>query len=381
MLDAIKSWPNREEIGRRLKKEGQKVVGYYCCYPPLEMFTAAGVVPFRILGNMSEPITRADAYLETIMCPFVRSSFDLALKDKYDFMEGFVCPHTCDTVERMYNIWKYYLKPPYSHFINIPHRIDDSSFDFFEGELALFRKSLEGYTGKKITDAKLKEAIELHNENRSLMRRIYDLRKEDPPKISGVETLQAVTLGLSLPVQESSKLFRQILDEASKRKDGPQKTDARVLVYGSEVDDPILVNLVEESGANVVADDMCLGSRIYGSDVENSATPIKAIAQRYLYEIKCPRTYRRLAEEPYEEELDLRFKHIKDYIKDFNVNSVILYITRFCDTHELDVPDVRDYLESEGLPVLHIEYDYSAGAMGQVKTRVGAFLEMMGAEK
>ncbi len=381
MLEAIKSFPNRAEMGRQLKKEGKKVVGYYCCFPPLELFTAADVVPFRLLGDMSETITDADAYLETIMCPFVRSSFDLALKGRYDFLDGFVCPHSCDTVERMYNIWNYYLKPGYSHFINIPHRIDDASLGFFKGEYALFKKSLEGYTGKEITDKKIKEAIDLHNENRSLMRRIYDLRKDDPPKISGAETLETVIRGLSLPVQESSKLFQQVIDEAKSRSNGPPKTAARVLVYGSEVDDPILINVLEDGGANVVADDMCLGSRIYGSDVDNSGDPIEALAKHYLYDIMCPRTYRRLTEEPYQEELDLRFKHIKDYVKDFNVNSVVLYITRFCDTHELDVPDVRDYLEEEGVPVLHIEYDYSAGAMGQVKTRVGAFLEMIGAEK
>ncbi len=381
MLNAIQSQPSREEIGNQLKKDGKKVVGYYCCFPPLELFTAAGVVPFRILGNMSEPITLADAYLETIMCPFVRSSFDLALKKKYDFFDGFVCPHSCDTVERMYNIWNYYLKPGYSHFINLPHRIDDASLGFFEAELTLFKKSLEGFIGREITDDDLKNAIELHNENRALMRQIYDLRKGDPPKISGGETLRAVINGLSMPVEESSKLFRQVIEEAKNRSDGPAKTAARVLVYGSEVDDPILVNLVEENGANVVADDMCLGTRIYGKDIDNSTSPMNAIANHYLYDIMCPRTYRRLEEEPYEEELDLRFKHIKDYIKDFNVNSVILYITRFCDTHELDVPDLRDYLEEEGLPALHIEYDYSAGAMGQVKTRVGAFLEMIEAEK
>jgi bzd-type benzoyl-CoA reductase N subunit len=381
MLKTIESQPDRAQIGKQLKDQGKKVVGYYCCYPPLELFTAASLVPFRILGNMSETITLADAYLETIMCPFVRSSFDLALKGNYEFFDGFVCPHTCDTVERMYNIWNYYLKPGYSHFINIPHRIDDASYDFFKAELSLFKSSLEKFTGDEITDDKLQGAIDLHNQNRSLMRQIYDLRKEDPPKISGEETLKAVILGLSMPVKESNELFKKIIDEARNRSDGPPKRDARMLVYGSEVDDPLLVNIVEDSGANVVADDMCLGSRIYGKDVNSSSNPIDAIANHYLYDIMCPRTYRRLAEEPYEEELDLRFRHIKDSINEFNVNSVILYITRFCDTHELDVPDIRDYLEADGIPVLHIEYDYSAGAMGQVKTRVGAFLEMIGAEK
>ncbi|MHB1421011.1 MAG: 2-hydroxyacyl-CoA dehydratase, partial [Bacillota bacterium] len=88
-------------------------------------------------------------------------------------------------------------------------------------------------------------------------------------------------------------------------------------------------------------------------------------------EIRCPRTFR------YGQTAAQRFQYLVDYAEEFNVNSVILYVTRFCDIHELDVPDIRDILQAKGYPVLHIEDDYSATTIGQLKTRVQAFLEMV----
>lgn len=97
------------------------MLGYLCAYAPLEMITAAGFIPFRIKGNVRESITRADTEMETIVCPLVRSCFDMTLKGSYDFLDGLVIPHTCDSVSQTYDIWKYTLKLPYCYFVNVPH--------------------------------------------------------------------------------------------------------------------------------------------------------------------------------------------------------------------------------------------------------------------
>ena len=88
-----------QDRGRRvleLRKAGKKVIGYLCLYPPVELITALGLVPFRIFGDMSEPITAADRVSTTVVCPFLRSILDLALKGKFDFLDGTVGAHTCD---------------------------------------------------------------------------------------------------------------------------------------------------------------------------------------------------------------------------------------------------------------------------------------------
>ena len=371
-------YKNRTERAQELRKEGKKVIGYICCFPPVEMFTALDMVPYRIMGSVQEPITQANAYLETIMCPFVRSCFDLARKGNYDFLDGLVMPHSCDTIVKVYDIWRYYQPYPFTHFINVPHMVHQSSFKFFKIELQGLRKALEKFAGAELSDDKLRRAIKLHNEHRALLRQLYDLRKPDPPLLSGAEVTKILVAGMTIPVQEGNELLRQVIVEVNRRREGrPEKKTARVLVYGAEIDDMAFIKLVEECGANVVMDDLCTGTRHFWHDVPLTADPLDGIVKRYLESIPCPRTYR---EPPggHEADLENRFGYLKQFAQDFKVNAAILYIIRYCDTHELDMPDVRDYLQGLGYPVLHLEDDYNLTTIGQLRTRIQAFLEMIG---
>lgn len=368
LTKANQLYQKRDQRARELRAEGKKVIGYFCCYPPLEIMTAANIVPYRLTGSVKEPITKADAYLETIMCPFIRSCFDLAIKGEYDFLDGIIVPHTCDALERTYLMWRYYLKLPYCHYLDIPHKVDASSYPFFRAELDTFRKSLEEFTRSEISGKSLCDAVALHNENRALLREIYSLRKLDPPLISGSEMTKIMVAVMSIPVVEGNELLRKVIQEVKQRRQAPEKRQARVLLFGCEIDDIAFSQLVEDCGANVVMDDLCIGTRGFWHDVELGEDALTSIAARYLGKTPCPRTYR-------EEGPDTRFKYLLEYATEFNVNGVILYIMMFCDSHEFDAPDVRDYLQRAGLPVLHIEHDYSMTAIGQLRTRIQAFIE------
>jgi len=105
---------SRDKRARQLRGQGRKVLGYFCCYPSLEIMTAAGIVPYRMMGNIKEPVTQADTHLETIVCGYVRSSLDVALKGAYDFLDGLVIPSTCETIDKLYRIWQDALEPQYS---------------------------------------------------------------------------------------------------------------------------------------------------------------------------------------------------------------------------------------------------------------------------
>lgn len=369
-------YENRDQRAKELRGDGKKVMGYICCYPPTELITAAGFVPYRITGSL-EPITAADAYLETLMCPYVRSCFDLGIKKEYDFVDGMIWPHTCDNIQKTYDIWKHYIPHSYFHYLDVPHMTDPSSFEFFTKEIDILKESLEEFGGVKITEERLKEAIAAHNENRALLRQLTGLRKQDPPLISGTEMTQVMMAVMSTPVDEANELLRSIIEEVSTRKDGPQRKAARLLVYGCEIDDIAFINLVEESGANVVIDDLCFGTRHYWDDVATDGDPLKNLADRYLEKIMCPRTFRR-SPGTRQEDLDNRFGYLRDFAKSFNVNGAILYIIRYCDTFEFDVPEVRDYLQQAGIPCLLLEDDYSLTSIGGFKTRIEAFLEVIG---
>lgn len=359
-----------------LKGQGKGIMGYLCAFVPLEMLTAAGFIPFRIRGDVNEPITKADAEMETIICPLVRSCFDMWLKGRYKFLDGIVIPHACDSICKTYEIWQYTLNLPYSHFINMPHGTDDSSLSFYKVELNTFRKSLGGFAGREISDQSLKEAIELYNQNRARVRELYKLRQSDPPLISGVELAKTLVAAVSLPVEEATRLIDGVIDEIKQRQPLSAPKSARLMVVGAQMDNVAFIDLVEESGAWVVADDLCPGARESLADVELTADPVDGIAERYLRRIYCGRTYRE-RKGSYQDYMEERFGHIAAAIKDFKVDGVILYIYKYCDPFGFEVPEMKSYIESKGVPVLYVEDEYSMSTIGRLRTRIQAFLELI----
>lgn len=370
LAQAKELYQQRDRRVRELKAQGKKIIGYLCCYPPLEILAAADLVPYRLMGSMTEPITEADAYLETDICPYVRSCFDLAVKGKYDFLEGVVIPHTCEPIEFLWHIWDYHLHPRYCHYINVPHMARPASHQFFQQELGAFRRSVEQFTANAISDQRLAEVRDLYNHHRALMRELYSLRKQEPPLLSGTEVAETIIATLSIPVREGNKLLRDIIQEVTGRYGAVQRASARLLIYGGEMDDVALIQMVEECGAQVVTDDLCIGTRYFWHDVEKTSDPWEGLAVRYLDKIPCPRTHR--MEKPRE-----RYKYILDLVREFRVNGVVFYILKYCDSFGFDIPDLRDSLRAEGIPSLYIEHDYNMATLMPLKTRVQAFVEMI----
>ena len=362
---------------KELKNEGKKVFGYVCSLVPIEIITAAGYIPFRIRGDINEPRTMGDINLESIACPYYRSCFDISVKGKYGFLDGLIVAHACDSMARTYAVWKYTLDLPYSHFINLPHTLSKSSIEFFRAELNTFRKSLAGFAGKEISDDALAESIALHNENRNKVKAIYEFRKPDPPILSGTELTKILTVGSSLPVEEANKLFDEILEELGQRKESPFKKARRIMIDGACVDNIELVKLIEDLGGNVVIDTLCNGTRDNLPNTDTGGDPLSALADRYLDKVNCPRTYRDNKENDLNKDLESRFGDIGFYAQEFKADGAILYIYKYCDPFGFEVPARKAYFDSIKVPVLYLEDEYSAGTIGQLKTRIQAFLEMI----
>ncbi|OGP89686.1 MAG: hypothetical protein A2156_00565 [Deltaproteobacteria bacterium RBG_16_48_10] len=363
---------------RELNAEGKKIIGYICSMVPLEIITAAGCIPFRVRGDIHEPITTGDTLLETIVCPYYRSCFDLSAKQKYDFLSGLVIPHGCDSMVRSYSVWRYALPFPYFHFVNIPSVCGESSFEFFHAELNTFRKSLEKFAGKAIPDEDLAQAIRVHNESRDKVKALYEFRKADPPLISGTELTRVLTVGSSLPMDEANALFAQVLAEIGRREISPLEKGPRIFIDGACLDNIELIKLVEEIGGSVVADTICNGTRDYFPQTDVGGDPIDALSHRYLDKINCPKTYRENKAGTFEGDVASRFGDIGAYAKEFKVDGAILYVYKYCDPFGFEVPARKAYYQSIHVPLLHLEDVYSAGTMGQLKTRIQAFLEMIG---
>ena len=362
---------------RALKGEGKRAIGYISAVAPVEIISAAGFIPIRIKGDAAVAVTRAPGMMETLVCPYVLSAFDLALKGRYDYLEGMVIPHTCDSVTRTYEVWKRNLPLPYYHFLNVPHLDDAPSVEFFTRVLGTFIGSLEQASGRKITRESLARAVASYNEQRQAMRGLYELRKRERPAISGVEMIKLLTAVKALPVDESLSLIRQVVSEVEKRKarSAPRRAP-RIMLVGDQIDDTNLVGIIENTGARVVMDDISVGSKFYYADAEETDDPIDGIARYYLKKVPLP-TFYRGGDVDYKTGLELRFGYLRRFISEFGVDGVVLLVYRNCDPYGLEVPAAMSYIESAGTPVFYVEDDYSASSHARLRTRIEAFLEIL----
>ncbi len=356
---------------------GKKIMGYFCSYAPLEMITAMDFVPFRIQGCMDESITKADVHIPNIVCPVIRSGLDLGLKEKYDFLNGFVAAHTCDCQEKFCSIWQRTMNLPYHHLIDMPHVVNANSMDHFKEKLKLFQATLEKHAGRKMDVDRLKEEISVHNRQRELVLDLYRLRQQDPPLISGTETLHTMIALMCMPIEEGSVMLEEIIEEVKTRGDGPSPKSARLMLWGTPLTESGIIHMIESADAHVVMDDICVGTRHFLPKVEMTEDPLDGIAHRYLDGIKCPRTIRDTTAS-FQVDLEERFGYLKEYVEKWRVNGVILQSVRNCDTHGFEVPDVKFYFKRMGIPVIYLEHEYTKVALAPLTTRVEAFLETIG---
>jgi benzoyl-CoA reductase/2-hydroxyglutaryl-CoA dehydratase subunit BcrC/BadD/HgdB len=382
LVDAIIQ--DRSQRARKLKASGRQILGYVCINPVLEMLTALNIVPFRIFGDINEPITLADTQIPHVVCSFIRSILDLRLKDRYDFLNGTVMGHNCDVGQNLASIWRTcdtdQGRDSFNYFLDFPHGINPSAQQHVKMLLADFKQSLEMFSGEKMTSAKLINATKIHNEQRALVRELYDLRKSNPPMISGTETFKIIVALMSLPAEEGNSLLRKTIREVKDREISI-KNNPRLLIWGSILDNIDFVKMIEDCGANVVMDDMCVGSRAYWTDVELTNDPLDGLSYHYLLQIRCPRTYRssdhKNIKKNYLDQLENRYSYLKKYVSDWNIKGVILQSLMYCDTHGYEVPSLRDYFNSFNIPSIYLEHNFSDSSPESMRVRIEAFLEMI----
>jgi bzd-type benzoyl-CoA reductase N subunit len=353
----IKSWQER----------GGKVVGLFCSYVPEELFYAAGLLPVRMRAGDSADASLGGPYVGEFTCSFIRQCLGLAFNGGYDFLDGIVCFNSCDHARRIFDVWHRKFKTPFQHYLNVPHKGGRENVDFYRDELLILRKSMEQHFGVDITDAALWQAIGVYNETRDLQRQLYQLRKRDCPPVTGAEALSVIAAGTAAPRDQYNQLLKQLLLAVS----GPDAGSAhrpRLMVVGSLLDDPGYIEVVESLGGLVVNDLLCFGTSIFWNSVDEKAQdPLEALARYHLDErVPCARMVGR-----YSSRLDF----IKATIKEFKIDGVICERVKFCDMWWGESNLLKRSLQELNIPVLLLEREYLISGLGQLKTRVQAFLE------
>lgn len=348
---------------------GGKVIGYFCTYVPEEIIYAAGCLPVRIVGG-HQNTALATPHLFDMWCPFSRDALSQGLAGAYDYLDGVVIAQSCLHIRQAFGAWELQVPTPWSYYLCMPHAVTTPHAKWFlAGELAAFKEALGGWIGRVITDADLEMGIEVMNANRRLMRKVYELRKGDPPLLNGKEAMTMVWASQVMDKREHSAMLQEILTGIAER--GERGGGVRLMIIGSEHDDRPFMEMVETLGATIVIDDHCTGSRYFYGEVATDGDPLQRIADRYCDRTPCPSkdfsqgTWQRR-----------RFARILHLAREYQVQGAILIQQKFCDPHECDIPSLRRYLEGNGIPCCFLEFDVTV-PVGQFRIRLEAFIEQL----
>ena len=347
---------------------GKKVIGGLPLFTPEELIHAAGMLPVVLL-EADEPITRGQSLIQEFFCAFARSNLDVALKGKLDFLDGIVVPDTCHTIRGMAGILKRNLPNTFHEFLALPAVLElPASRAFLIKELRRLRAGLAELAGREISDDALRKSIEVFNRNRALLRRVYDLRRAKPGALRARDAVTVVVSGMLMPKEEHSLLLEALI-ASLEQTEPPADGRVKLLVSGSlcEAPEADLLNLIEDVGAVVVDDDLYTGSRYFVTDARTDGDPLEALCDKYLGMVApCPTRFN-----PNQDWA----QYLMDMARRSGARGVINIIVKFCEPHCFYYPHLAQELGRAGMPEFLMETEHEFLALGQMKTRLQAFIE------
>ncbi|BBO70643.1 R-phenyllactate dehydratase small subunit [Desulfosarcina alkanivorans] len=348
------------------QKTGGKVVGTLCSYAPEELILAGSALAYRIVGG-SGGISRADAHLQAYSCSLVRGALEDALDGQLDFLDGAVFPHTCDSIQRLSDIWRMNAKTGFHLDVVLPVKLDTASArQYMTTVMANARSELEALLDRPISDAGLRQAIDIYNGIRTTMQRLYTLRAERPEAISGSDVHTIVRASMVMDRRDFLDNLTRVVDRLGPSSDNPAAR--RIFLSGGVCNLPDVYSTIASAGGSVVGDDLCTGSRGLTGTIDTDKDPVAAIAERYARRAVCPAKHSGITS---------RGDELVRLARAHRADGVIFIFLKFCDPHAFDYPYLKSMLDDAGIPSLLVELEEQAISLGQLQTRCEAFMEML----
>lgn len=358
------------EYARQQKREYDKnIVGFFCSYTPEELIYAAGALPFRLFGT-GRNLTLADSHLQSYCCSLVKRVFNDALSGALNFLDVIVFPHTCDTIQRLSDLWRINLS--FAHHIDVvlPVKLNTpSSILYFIDVLKRCKSDLERALHREITEEDIRNAINTYNQMRNLLKRFYTLKCTYPDRISGDDLYTITMASMIMDKSDVINVLEKTYHELEKNEDSsPPVTKKRIVLSGGGCTILDFYRVIEQAGAYVVGDDLCTGSRYYEGVIEHNSYPLESIAHRYINRGVCPSKHGGLL---------TRADSLVKLAKEKRADGVIFLFFKFCDPHAFDYPTLKKTLDSEGIPNTLIEVEDQPSVDERLQTRIEAFIEML----
>ena len=352
---------------REIKARGRKVLGFFCTYTPEELIEACGVHPLRIFATGGDTAA-ADAHLQAYCCSLVRSAVAGMADGTLDHLDGAVFPHTCDTIQRLSDIWR--LNTDFAFFADVvlPVKLTtQSSRRYLRDVLEKFRRDLEAGFSRPITDDDLRGSFRTYNTIRSCLGTLHRRHSRGASPLSASDLAVLTKGSMILERVTAAGLLAELVDMHAgvETANTPLK---RIMLCGGVCDVPDIHGIIRQAGGEVVWDDLCTGTRYFEGLVGDAADPMDALADRYFDRVICPAKHK---------SLDARSESILKAVRDHGVQGVVFLHLKFCDPHAFDYPYLREVLDAHAIPSMLLEIESGSAGGAQLLTRFETFMHML----
>jgi benzoyl-CoA reductase subunit C len=348
---------------------GRKVVGYMPIYVPRELIHAAGFLPLGILGGGDQlEVIHGDAYYQSYICRIPRSTIELGVSGRLDFVDGMLFPSICDVIRNLSGMWKTMFPNVYVRYFDVPQNYqDDIGGNYYINELMELMHDLGELRGRPISDDELRQSIALYNENRRLVRELYALRAQRPWQAPAAEVYLVLRAGLVLPVEEHSQMLRDYLAAAADE-ERPRRDNCRVVLTGVFCEQPPLnlIKSLELAGCYVVDDDLLLITRWLTADVPTEGNLLQNLALAFLHQSESTAA-------KYEPNLKEKGQHLVRAVRRSGAEGVIFACPSFCDPALLERPMLQHVLADAEIPYIAFKYAENSGQMQPIREQAGTF--------
>lgn len=351
-----------------MTEKKNELIGFACAYTPLPVIYAAGYTPYRILPMGDSP-DQAGHILHDNLCPHIKRILDRAINGDLPGLAGMVFMNSCDAMRRLADAWHHIRPEENMILLDLPATADELSVSFFAGEISRLAEALSEWRGRSISASDIEYGILLYNQLAGYISDLTVKYYAGKMSVSGSVLQDLFNRSVTgLPMTFISDA-RKILSENRQEKTGDEEIP--VFLFGHVLPDPETFLLFESCGAKIVGDDLCTRSRLFSPvtiDGENSI--IENLAKSLLSRPPCART------------IDCAIpgktgKILVSKAKESGARGAIGHVVKFCDPYLSRLPSIREEFQKAGMPLLVLEGDCTLRSIGQQRTRIEAFIEML----
>ena len=367
------------ELVEKAKADGGLAIGYTCFHIPEVLLNVGQCFSVRLRAPRTGSVDIATYYMSNYTCEFARALVERGIEGGYNFLDGLAGVDACSMMNRFYEhfeLLKMNEKPNFfvTH-CDMPYKVVDYSVRHYVKQMQIrLLDVMKEHYGVDVSDAAIRKAVEEHNEVCRIITEIGEMRKAENPVITGYEFHIICLVSYTCPKALILPYLRETLEELKTREPDPKPWyRARVAVIGSEIDDPGLIQMIEEAGAMVVADRFCYGS-FPGREVIELKDDEPALEQICLHYMEVSECARYISDEKVQQRRDTADR----LAREFNANGLIYEQMKYCDFWGFERALVSHIMaEERGWPVLSIDRLYNNKTSGQLRTRFQAFVESL----